>query len=269
MKIVTWNVNSVKARHDRVMRFLRAREPDVLCLQELKVLDDAFPWAEVEALGYRTAVFGERTYNGVAIVSRAPLEAVTRGFDDGVDDQQARFIAATVDGIRVASVYVPDGQSPTSDKYVYKKQWLQRLRGYLDARHDPAEPLLLCGDFNIVPSDVDVLHPEEWENTVLCNPEVRALLESLLDWGLVDTFRIHDDRPHQFSWWDYRRAAFDRNDGMRIDLILATAPLVERCVTSFIDRDERIEVPGDKPSDHVPVVLSLDWTYQVQGSLAL
>ena len=269
MKVVSWNVNSVKARQDRVLRFLRAREPDVLCLQELKVVEEAFPWDEIEALGYRAAVFGQKTYNGVAIISKAPLEDVTTGFVDGVDDPQARFIAATVDGIRIASVYVPNGQSLTSDKYPYKKEWLRRLRAYLDSHHEPSDPLLLCGDFNIVPADLDVLHPDQWQDTVLLNPEVRSLLESLLDWGLVDTFRLHNDEPHQFSWWDYRRAAFDRNDGMRIDLILATAPLVERCVTSFIDRDERVEVPGDKPSDHVPIMLSLDWTFQVQGTLAL
>lgn len=269
MRIATWNVNSVRARHDRLLRFLRARQPDVLCLQELKVTDENFPTLEVSGLGYRWATHGQPTYNGVAILSRKPLEDVQAGFQDGDDDPQARFIAATIDGVRVVSLYVPNGQSVTSDKYPYKKRWLDRLFAWLDKHHTPGDALVLAGDYNIAPDNRDVSRPDKWEGSVLFNPEMRAVYQRLVDWGFTDLWRSHHPESEELSWWDYRGAAFERNQGMRIDFLMATKSVAEKSVASFMDRDERVEVEGYKPSDHVPVVASIDWVHQVQGTLGL
>jgi len=269
MKIVTWNVNSVRVREARLFRFLKARQPDVVCLQELKLVDEKFPSKQLEDIGYHSAVFGQPTYNGVAILSKKPIENVSRGFGDGVDDPQARFIAATIDGVRVASMYVPNGQDMKSDKYPYKKRWLERFLAYLDSHQRPTDAMVLCGDFNIAPSDRDVSHPSRWEGTVLFNPEVRELLERIKAWGFTDLFRMHNDETEVYSWWDYRRVAFDRNEGMLIDFVLGTGSVADCCVAGFIDVDERVEVPDSKPSDHAPVVISIDWARQAQGTLAL
>jgi len=255
MTIVTWNVNSVRAREARLLAWLAERQPDVVCLQELKGVEEAFPFAAVEALGYHAAVLGQRTYNGVAILSRVPATDVSRGLDDGVDDPQARLVAATVDGVRVVSVYVPNGAEVGTDKYAYKLEWLRRLRAWLDREARPGMPLVVCGDFNIVPTDADAHDADAWRGTVLLNDEVRARLADLLDWGLVDTFgRLHPE-GRLFSWWDYRNLGFPMNKGLRIDLLLATRPVAERCVEAWVERDQR---KGDKPSDHAPVWIRLD-----------
>ncbi len=251
MKIATWNVNSIRARIERVLAWLEAQQPDVLCLQEIKVRDEDFPASEFQAAGYHAAVHGQKTYNGVAILARTELHEVQRGFDDGVDDPQARAISARVAGVRVCSVYVPNGQEVGTEAYAYKLEWMRRLRARLDRLHGPSELLVVCGDFNVAPEARDVCDPAAWEPSVLFHPEVRQALAGLLSWGLTDTFRLHNPQPGLYSWWDYRMLAFPKNQGLRIDHILASAPLADRCVGASIDRNER---EGAKPSDHAPVI---------------
>ncbi len=250
MTIATWNVNSVKARLPRLLAWLDRARPDVVCLQELKGTDDAFPYDEVRAAGYHAVVHGQKTYNGVAILSRlAPADAAA-GLGDGVPDPQARLVAATVGGVRVVSAYVPNGGEVGTPPYAYKLEWLRRLRAYLGRAGVPEVPLVVCGDFNIVPSDLDCHDPSAWEGSVLYNPELRAVHQDLLALGLVDTFRLHHPEDRNYSWWDYRNFAFPRDDGLRIDFVLCTPALAARCTGAGIDRDER---KGEKPSDHVPV----------------
>ena len=256
MKIATWNVNSVRVREERLVRWLDAHAPDALCLQELKVQDDAFCHDPVIAAGYRAAVHGQKTYNGVAILAREEPADVRRTLDDDAEDPQARLIAATVSGIRVICGYFPNGSTPDSDKYVYKRQWLARLLRYLERHHTPDEPLALCGDFNIAPDERDVRDLDAWRGSVLFNEEMTAAFEGLLRWGLVDAFRVHHPEAGLYSWWDYRQLGFQRNDGLRIDHVLLTRPLAERCTGAWIDRDER---KGKQPSDHAPVVVEVAW----------
>ena len=251
MKITTWNVNSVRARKERVLAWLSAQQPDALCLQETKVTDDAFPYAEFEALGYHVVASGQRTYNGVAILSRTPPADVVRKFDDGEEELEARFLSARVSGVRVVCVYVPNGQLVGSDKFSYKLAWLSRLRRYLDHHCDPADLLALCGDLNVAPEPRDVHDPAAWQDTVLFHLEARAALQELCAWGLVDAFRLHHSESGLYSWWDYRQLAFPKNHGLRIDHILVTKSLAARCVSTHIDRETR---KGQGASDHAPVV---------------
>jgi len=254
MKLATWNVNSIRARQDRLRRWLERRRPDLVCLQELKVTEDAFPFDALRESGYSAAVHGQRTYNGVAILSREEPEDVARGFGDGGDDSQSRFVSARVAGITIASAYVPNGAEVGSEKWTYKLDWLRRLRAWL-ARRDENEPLALCGDFNVAPEDRDVCDPRAWETSVLFHPEARAALEEVRAWGLVDAFRLHHEAPGLYSWWDYRMLAFPRNQGLRIDHVLLSRPLAQRCSGAIIDREER---KGKQPSDHAPVVVDLE-----------
>jgi len=250
MRIYSWNVNSIRARIERVLSWLEDRQPDVVCLQELKCTDDTFPAEALREVGYHSAAHGQKTYNGVAILAREPLEDVTRGLKDGGDDGQSRVIAATVRGVRVMSVYAPNGQSVDSPAYDFKLQWYERLRAVLDARHTPDVPLCLCGDWNVAPADLDVHDPAAWEGQTLCTERERAALTRLLDFGLVDTFRrLHPDTV-QYSWWDYRMLAFPKNRGLRIDHVFATAPLAARLIGAGVDREAR---KGKQPSDHAPV----------------
>lgn len=250
-KIATWNVNSVRARLERLLAWLGREQPDVLCLQELKVTDDDFPRAELEAAGWQLAVHGQKTYNGVAILSRTPLEDVIAGLGDGVGDPEARLLSARAAGARVVCAYVPNGKTVGSDKWAYKLEWLRRLRAYLDRTADRAQPLLLCGDFNVAPEDRDVARLEEWKDTVLCHEEARERLREIVAWGLVDTIRLHHTGDGPFTWWDYRMLGFPKNNGLRIDHIFATRPLAARCTGAYVVREER---KGKLPSDHAPVV---------------
>lgn len=252
MKLATWNVNSIRARQERVLDWLRRHEPEVVCLQELKVEDARFPEAEFRALGYDVATFGQKTYNGVAILSRAPLADVERGFADGVDDPQARFIAATTHGVRVMSTYVPNGQAVGSEKYAYKLEWLERLRRFLVARLGAGAPAALCGDFNVAPTDADVHDPDAWREKVLCSTAERQALERVREVGLVDVVRRLHPEGALFTWWDYRQLAFPKNRGLRIDHVFATPPLAERAVAATVDREAR---KGKEPSDHAPVIV--------------
>jgi exodeoxyribonuclease-3 len=204
--------------------------------------------------GYAASVYGQKTYNGVAILSRAEPEDVCRSLDDEDDDPQARFISARVAGLRIMSVYVPNGGTVGSDKWRYKLAWLARLRAHLDRHRDPTEQLALCGDFNVAPDDRDVANPEAWRNTVLCHEEGRLALSSVKKWGLVDLVRMKHPDGGIYSWWDYRLLGFPKNDGLRIDHIFATEPVARRLTAAVIDRNER---KGKQPSDHAPVLVEL------------
>jgi len=255
MLLASWNINSIRARQERFLSWLNARRPDVLCLQELKCTEEQFPFDEVKAAGYSVAVFGQKTYNGVAILSKTPPEDVRLGLEDGADEMGARLISAVVSGVRVVNVYVVNGQVVGSDKYAAKLEWMRRLRAYLDRRHRASERLVLCGDFNVAPEPRDVDRPAVWESSVLFHPDVRQALRTVAAFGLEDTLRLHTQDAGLYSWWDYRQLSFPKNDGLRLDLIYATAPLAPRCTAASIDRNER---KGRQPSDHAPVLATFD-----------
>lgn len=251
MKIVTWNVNSIRARFDRLLAFLAREQPDAVCLQELKVAEPAFPRIELEAAGWHAAVLGQKTYNGVAILARTPPTDVRAGMTDGGNDDEARLISATVQDVRVISAYIPNGKFVGSETWPYKLEWLRRLRGYLERSCDRSQPLALCGDFNIAPEARDVARPDEWRGTVLFHEELTTLLGELVAWGLVDAIRLHHAGEGPYTWWDYRMLGFPKGNGLRIDHILVTPSLAARCRAAYVDRDER---KGKLPSDHAPVV---------------
>lgn len=248
MKVATWNINSVRARLERLLDYLKTRQPDVLCLQELKCTEEQFPRLELEALGYRAEIHGQKTYNGVAVLSKVKATDVARGLGPG--DDQARVIAATVEGVTIVSVYAPNGQSVDSEAYQYKLDWYGRLTRWLEPRAHG--PLLVCGDFNVAPEALDTWDPKLWEGQTLFTPRERSALKALMDHHhLVDLFRVkHPDEPGRFSWWDYRAGAFHKNQGLRIDHLLVNRALVERCAEVDIDREAR---KGTQPSDHAPV----------------
>ena len=252
MKLSTWNVNSVRAREERLLAFLDREEPDVLCLQELKVEDKSFPYELVESKGYHAEVLGQRTYNGVAILSREKPDAVSRGMGDDADDPQARLIETTTNGVRVISAYFPNGKEVGSDKYAYKLEWMDRLLQRLQTTASPDEPLVLCGDFNVAPDERDVAMLERWADSVLYHHEAREALERIRAWGFTDVFRAHREEGGLYSWWDYRMLAFPKGNGLRIDHVFATEPMARRSTDARIDRNER---KGPKPSDHVPVIV--------------
>jgi exodeoxyribonuclease III len=259
MKIATWNVNSIRAREARVLQWLEARRPDVVCLQELKVPDAGFPRLVLEAAGYHAAVHGQRTYNGVAILARRPPTDVERGLPG---DEQARLVSARVEGVRVICAYFPNGGEVGSDKWSYKLDWMQRLAALLRQRFDPGEPLLLAGDFNVAPEARDVCDPGAWESSVLCHPDARAALEEIRRFGLVDLVRLHHAGPGPWTWWDYKQLAFPRDQGLRIDHLFASQALAGKCVAASVDRDVRKpnwpkKPPGASPSDHAPVMAEL------------
>jgi len=254
VKLVTWNINSVRARQARLIAWLGRTAPDVLCLQETKVEDGGFPVDALRSAGYEVALYGQRSYNGVAIASRVPFADVGRGFEDGEADDEARLIAATIDGIRVISVYVPNGQDLESDKFAYKLRWLGRLRRYLERTATPTTPLVVCGDYNITIDDRDVWSPEAWAGKIHCSPIERAALAEITAFPLVDLFRKHHPDGGVYSWWDYRGVSLFKNQGLRIDHLLATQPVADRCTACEIDREAR---KGQDASDHAPVIATL------------
>lgn len=250
MKLATWNVNSLKVRLPQVLDWLAQHRPDALCLQETKLEDANFPRAEIEAAGYHAAYSGQKTYNGVAILARKPLEAVAAGIP-GYADPQKRVISATLDGVRVVCGYLPNGEAVESDKYRYKLECYAALTAWLRdelARHPK---LALLGDFNVAPTDADVHDPQAWAGKVLCSEAERAAFRELLALGLSDTFRQFPQPERSYSWWDYRMNAFRRKMGLRIDHILASKPLAAACTASTIDTQPR---GHERPSDHAPVV---------------
>ena len=254
MKIATWNVNSLKVRLPHVLDWLRTHEPDTLVLQEIKQVTEAFPADEFTALGYESVASGQKTYNGVAVISRAaPLDTLTDF--PGFEDPQRRILAATIDGVRVVNLYVPNGSEVGSEKYAYKLEWLAALNGFLSAELERHDRLIVLGDFNIAPRDEDVYDAEKWGDAILCSPKEREALRALLGLGLTDVFRNFEQPEKTFSWWDYRAAGFRRNAGLRIDLILASATMNGACRASYVDKEPRAL---ERPSDHAPVVAEFD-----------
>ena len=253
MKLATWNVNSLAVRLPQVLDWLRANPMDAMVLQETKLSDDKFPHAEIEAAGYAVQWFGQKTYNGVALISRTGADSVVRNIP-GLADAQARVITATVDGIRVIGAYIPNGQAPDSDKFTYKLGWLDALREFVRAELALHPQLVLMGDYNIAPEDRDVHDPVAWAGQVLCTPQERAQFQGLLGLGLVDAFRLFEQPPKSWSWWDYRNLAFRRNQGLRIDHILVSEALRPRVQACHIDKLPR---KNERPSDHAPVVVTL------------
>lgn len=255
LSIATWNVNSLRVRAEHVRRFVAEVSPDVLCLQETKVEDRKFPHALFDEIGLtHRAIHGQKTYNGVAICSRYPIEESVLGFVHGEHDPQTRIVRGTVQGVRIACCYVPNGSSVGSDKFSYKLDWLERLRGELDREHPPDQPLVICGDFNIAPAEADVFDPFEAENEILFHPLEHKALAKVTAWGLRDALREVQPTGQHFTWWDYRQAAFRRNRGYRIDHHWVSEPLVPRIRSVTTHRDVRA---WEQPSDHVPVVLEL------------
>ena len=253
LRLVTWNVNSLKARLPRVLEWLDQFSPDVVCLQETKLADAAFPDLTFRELGYDCAHHGQGQWNGVAILSKVGLDDVRAGWDDdGEDDPEARLLWATCGGVRVASAYVPNGRALDDDHYTYKLRWLERLRTALDLHEDAGADLAVCGDFNIAPDDRDVFDPARFEGATHVSAAERERLAQLEAWGLEDVIRRHHDVGGLFSWWDYRAGDFHQGRGMRIDLVLATPTLAERSELVIIDRNAR---KGKQPSDHAPVVV--------------
>ena len=254
MRIATWNVNSLNVRLPHVLAWLDEHRPDVLMLQETKLTDDRFPVEALRDAGYHAVFCGQKTYNGVAILSReAPAGVVSRF--PAVTDEQRRTIAATVAGVRVVNLYVVNGQAVGTEKYDYKLQWLRQVTEHLRSELREHEHIVVAGDFNIAPEDRDVHDPEEWKDAILCSGPERDALGAIAALGLTDTFRLFEQPERSFSWWDYRAAAFRRDRGLRIDLVLASSGLARRCTSCRIDRDTRAK---ERPSDHAPVVAEFD-----------
>lgn len=262
MKIATWNVNSIKVRAPQVCAWLQASGTDVLAMQEIKTTDDLFPHDAFDAAGYDTYVFGQKTYNGVALAVRRETVAKVEDVVTGIPhypDEQKRFIAATITGkdgalVRLAGVYVPNGQAVGCDKYLYKLDWLSALTHWTRAEIAAGNPLMIVGDYNIAPTDADVWNPENWKGNILVSEPERSALKTLLAAGLTDTWNLELHDPETYSWWDYRQSGFEKNHGLRIDLMLAAEPLTQRIKDVAVDTAPRAT---EKPSDHAPVVLTL------------
>ncbi|MDC8785225.1 exodeoxyribonuclease III [Roseateles koreensis] len=253
MRLATWNVNSLAVRLPQVLDWLASNPVDALVLQETKLTDDKFPTLEIGAAGYQVQWFGQKTYNGVALLSREPAVGVVKNIP-GLADEQARVIAGTVAGVRCIGAYFPNGQAPDSDKFVYKMGWLDALRAWVADELKTHDKLVLMGDFNIAPEDRDVYDPVAWAGQIHCTPQERAHFQGLLDLGLVDAFRLFEQAPKSWSWWDYRNLAFRKNQGLRIDHILVNAALKSSVKTCVIDKLPR---KNERPSDHAPVIVEL------------
>lgn len=253
MKIVTWNVNSLKVRLPQVMNWLETNQPDVLCLQETKLQDDFFPVEDIAALGYQSLYTGQKTFNGVALLSKQNGTDVVMAIP-GWDDEQKRVIAATYEDVRVVCVYVPNGESVESDKYQYKLKWLAALKQWLSKELQRYPRLAVLGDFNIAPEDRDVHDPELWQDQVLCSAPERNAFRELLTLGFADGFRLFEQPEKSYTWWDYRMLAFRRNRGLRIDHIMLSNELAGVCKSCVIDKEPR---KLERPSDHTPVVAEI------------
>jgi exodeoxyribonuclease-3 len=256
MRIATWNVNSIKQRMDSALAWLTERRPDLICLQETKCVDDAFPRLEFESMGYNVAVHGQKAFNGVAILSRLPFDEVTPRLPGSDEDDHARFIEAVVSlkggSLRLASIYLPNGNPPATDKYSYKLSWMDRLIHYARERMTLEEPLVLAGDFNVIPSAPDARRPEAWVKDALYLPQTRERFRALCNLGLTDALRAGTDEGGLYTFWDYQAGAFQKNDGIRIDHVLLSPQAADRLVGAEVDRHVR---GWEKPSDHVPVVV--------------
>ena len=253
LKIASWNVNSLKVRLPQLLEWLATRQPDIVCVQETKLEDAAFPRQEIEAAGYRVVFSGQKTYNGVALLSRENIVDITLGNPHFLDPQK-RLIAATIAGVRVVCAYIPNGQSVGSEKYEYKLNWLQALIRWLGEEMASCPDFVLAGDFNIAPEDRDVHDPAAWTGQILCSEKEREAFQNLLDLGLKDSFRLFEQPEKSFSWWDYRMLGFQRNHGLRIDHIMLSSSLAGRCIAAGIDCEMR---KYERPSDHAPVTAEI------------
>jgi exodeoxyribonuclease-3 len=254
VQIATWNINSIKARIDTAVAWLKEASPDVVCLQEIKCEDQAFPRTAMEELGYNVAVHGQKTYNGVAILSKRPFDEVTRGLPGDPDDAQARHLEAVISGMRIASIYLPNGNPPDTDKYGYKISWMRRLINHTAALLKLEEPFALMGDYNVIPMAQDAAHPEAWVNDALFLPESRNHLRKLINLGLTDAVRALHPEAGLYTFWDYQAGAWQKNNGIRIDHALLSPQAADRLMSARIDKHVRT---WEKPSDHVPVVIEL------------
>jgi exodeoxyribonuclease-3 len=254
MRIASWNVNSIKQRLDNIQFWLAETQPDVVCLQETKCVDEAFPREAIEALGYNVAVHGQKAFNGVALLSKLPFDEVRSGLPGEDEDDHARFIEAVISTgtgvIRVASIYLPNGNPVGTEKYPYKLRWMERLRRYAAERMAFEEPMILAGDYNVIPAAADVSDPENWQTDALFLPETRARFRALIHLGLTDALRAATDAPGLYTFWDYQAGAWQRNKGLRIDHLLLSPQAADRLTGAGIDKDMRAR---EKPSDHVPV----------------
>lgn len=251
-KIATWNVNSLRVRLDHVLAWLNSNQPDVLALQETKVENQHFPEAPFKAAGYHVLFNGQKTYNGVALISRVPMQHLVTVFPE-FDDPQRRILVVTLGSLRIVNIYVPNGARLDSEKYVYKLQWLKQLKAYLEQELLRHPHLIVLGDFNIAPEDSDVYDAKVWQGQVLVSPLERQALKEIITLGFKDSFRLFNNQPGHYTWWDYRAGAFRRNHGLRIDHILTSNALASRCIACNIDKEIRL---WEKPSDHVPVIAS-------------
>ena len=256
LRIATWNVNSIRSRLPNILQWLEAHQPDVIGLQETKTEDSSFPREELEKLGYALEILGQKTYNGVALLSRFPLTEVQKGFQTGYDVENARLISATVRGLRIVNAYVPQGQTVTSDKFRYKLEFLEQFRKELETVPS-GQPLLVMGDFNIAPEARDLASSEAMAGMVSFHPDEHAWLQQMQQLGFTDLFREYESGAGHYSWWDYRTRGFERGDGMRIDYILANSVAQQACKSCWIDVEPRT---APKPSDHAPVICELEWT---------
>ena len=248
MRVASWNINSLRKRQDRLFSLLEEKQPDIVCLQETKCPDGQFPALALQEAGYRSAYHGEKSYNGVAILAKNQLHEVRASLCDEVVDPQARVIAASIDQLRVFSIYAPNGQAVVSPAYEYKLQWYRRLRECV--AKEKVRDLIVCGDFNVAPKDIDVYDAKLWHGAIMASDGERAAFRDLCSLGLLDTLRIHHNEGELFSWWDYQMRAFEKNRGLRIDAVLANESLAKKCIASGIDREMRA---GKDPSDHAPV----------------
>ena len=258
MRIATWNVNSIRQRLDQLQAWLKEREPDIVCLQEIKCVDDAFPRENFESLGYNVAVHGQKTFNGVALLSKLPFDEVAPGLIGDKQDVQARFLEALVSTktgvLRVVSLYLPNGNPPSSEKYLYKLKWMDRLIAFSLERLKLEEPMLLAGDYNVIPAALDARNPGAWVNDALFLPQTREKFRALINLGLTDALRAVSESDDLFTFWDYQAGAFQKNNGIRIDHLLLSPQATDRLVDAGIDRHVR---GWDKPSDHAPVYIDL------------
>ena len=251
MLVASWNLNSITVRLEAVLKWLESVQPDILCLQETKIVNNKFPAQAFQELGYYSEFTGQPTYNGVAILAKSPLTNVEKYVEAAGEESPKRFIKAEINGSIIVNTYVPNGQALGSEKFAYKLEFLELFKKYLASRYEPSHRIIWCGDFNIAPADIDTFDAELTKGQLMCSDIERSLLAELNDWGLIDTFRLHNKESGHYSWWDYRAGAFRRNLGYRIDHIWASKPLAEICTESLIDKNPR---KTERPSDHAPVL---------------
>jgi len=260
MKIASWNVNSLRVRLPHVLDWIGEHQPDVLSLQETKTTDDRFPADEIREAGFEVCYAGQKTYNGVAIISKKTAQDMVTDVPH-LDDPQRRILGATIDGIRILNLYVVNGQEVGSEKYEWKLHWLEKVSDFIQSEMQQHEKFVVMGDFNIAPQDRDTYDPAIWKDRILCSEPERAALKRMMDFGLSDTFRLFDQQEGSFSWWDYRAAAFRRDMGLRIDLIFSSPAMTKACTAAYIDKEPR---KRERPSDHTPVIAEFD-SQQIQA----